>query len=105
MQNGVEYKVYRSNDCLTCLDHDICTSQSKRTIKDRCDMEIDEIKKTYYSEWGQETYSGRGSHAEGNFGTLQESRNFRGIKTRGTKRINDELTQYAITHNIKECSE
>lgn len=102
VQNGIEYKVYTTNDCLTCPDHDICTSQSKRTIKDRCDIEIEEIKKTYYSEWGQKTYSGRGSHAEGNFGTLEESRNFRGIKTRGTKRVNDEITQYAITHNIKK---
>ena len=65
-------------------------------------MEIEEIKKTYYTKWDQETYSRRGSPAEGNFGTLQESRNFRGIKTRGTKRVNDELTQYAITHNIKK---
>ena len=53
-------------------------------------------------EWGQKIYHGRGSNAEGNFGTLLESRNFRGIKTRGTKRVNDELTQYAITHNIKK---
>lgn len=59
-------------------------------------------KKTYYSEWGQKTYSGRGPNAEGNFGTLRESRNFRGIKTRGIKRVNNELTRYAITHNIKK---
>lgn len=49
-------------------------------------------KKTYYSEWDQKTYSGRGPNAEGNFGTLRESRNFRGIKTRGIKRVNNELT-------------
>lgn len=59
-------------------------------------------KKTYYSKWGQKIYSGRGSNAEGNFRILLESRNFRGIKNRGTKRVNDELTQYAITHNIKK---
>ena len=102
IQNGIEYKVYATNDCLTCSDHDICASEPKRKIKDRCDHKIDEIKKTYYSKWGQKTYSGRGPNAEGNFGTLQESRNFRGIKTRGIKRVNDELTQYAITHNIKK---
>ena len=56
----------------------------------------------YYSNWGQKIYYGRGSNAEGNFGTLLESRNFRGIKNRWTKRVNDELTQYAITHNIKK---
>lgn len=59
-------------------------------------------KKIYYSEWGQKIYSGRGSNAEGNFGTLLESRNFRRIKTRGIKRVNDELTPYTITHNIKK---
>ena len=74
----------------------------KRKIKDRCDHEIDEIKKTYYSEWGQKTYSGRDPNVEENFGTLQEFKNFREIKTRGIKRVNDELTQYAITHNIKK---
>ena len=102
MQNGVEYKVYATNDCLTCPNHDICSSEPKRKIKDWCGTEIDEIKKIYYSEWGQKTYSGRGFNAEGNFATLQESRNFGEIKTRGTKRVNDELTRYTITHNIKK---
>ena len=102
MQNGVEYKVYGTDDCFTCPDQDKCATESKRKIKDRCESEINEIKKMYYSDWGQEIYSGRGSHAEGNFGTLLEARNFRGIKNRGTKRVNDELTQYAITHNIKK---
>ena len=36
------------------------------------------------------------------FDSLLESRNFRGIKNRGIQRVNDELTQYAITHNIKK---
>lgn len=102
MQNGIEYKVYGTDDCFTCPDQDKCATESKRKIKDRCETEINEIKKIYYSDWGQEIYSGRGSNAEGNFGTLLESRNFRGIKNRGTKRVNDELTQYAITHNIKK---
>ena len=102
MQNGIEYKVYGTNDCFICPDQKRCATESKRKIKDRCESEINEIKKIYYSEWGQEIYHGRGSNAEGNFGTLLESRNFRGIKTRGTKRVNDELTRYAITHNIKK---
>ena len=101
-QNGIKYKVYGTNDCFTCPDQKKCATESKRKIKDRCESEINEIKKIYYSEWGQKIYSGRGSNAEGNFGTLFESRNFRGIKTRGTKRANNELTQYAITHNIKK---
>jgi len=101
-QNGIEYKVYGTDDCLTCPDQKKCATESKRKIKDRCESEINEIKKIYYSEWGQEIYHGRGYNAEGNFGTLFESRNFRGIKTRGTKRVKEELTQYAITHNIKK---
>ena len=74
----------------------------KEQSKTDVTQKLRKSKKTYYTQWGQKTYSGRGSHAEGNFGTLQESKNFRGIKTRGTKRVNDELTQYAITHNIKK---
>lgn len=102
MQNGIEYKVYGTDDCFTCPDQKKCATESKRKIKDRCESEINEIKKIYYSKWGQKIYFGRGSNAEGNFGTLIESRNFRGIKTRGTKRVNNELTQYTITHNIKK---
>ena len=101
-QNGIEYKVYRTDECTTCPNHDLCTSENKRTIKDRYDPILDSIKRTYYSEEGQEIYSGRGSHAEGAFVILFESRNFRGIKTRGTKRANDELTLTTITHNIKK---
>jgi hypothetical protein len=101
-QNSIEYKVYGTDDCFTCPDHDKCATESKRKLKDRCESEINEIKNIYYSKWGQKIYSGRGYHAEGNFATLRESRNFRGIKTRGTKRVNDELTRYTITHNIKK---
>ena len=74
----------------------------KEKSKTDANQKSTKSKKIYYSEWGQKIYSGRGSNAEGNFGTLFESRNFRGIKTRGTKRANDELTQYTITHNIKK---
>ena len=102
-QNNVENKVYRTDDCFTCPDQKKCATESKRKIKNRCESEINEIKKKiYYSEWGQKIYYGRCSNAKGNFGTLFESRNFRGIKTIGTKRVNNELTQYAITHNIKK---
>ena len=38
------------------------------------------IKKIYYSDWGQEIYSGRGTNAEGNFVILLESLKFRVIK-------------------------
>lgn len=101
-QNGIEYKAYRTDECTKCPDHDLCTSENKRTIKDKHDPILDFIKRTYYSEEGQEMYFGRESHAEGAFAILFESRNFRGIKTRWTKRVNDELTLTTITHNIKK---
>ncbi|WP_296885231.1 hypothetical protein [uncultured Methanobrevibacter sp.] len=47
----------------------------------------------------KKTYSRRSSNTERNFTTLQESKNLKRIKT---KRINDELTQYTTTHNIKK---
>ena len=44
-QNGIEYKVYGTDDCLTCQDQKKCATESKRKIKDRCESEINEIKK------------------------------------------------------------
>lgn len=34
MQNGIEYKVYGTDDCFTCPDQDKCATESKRKIKD-----------------------------------------------------------------------
>ena len=53
MQNGIEYKVYGTNDCFICPDQNKCATESKRKLKNRCESEINEIKQTYYSEWGQ----------------------------------------------------
>ena len=53
MQNGIEYKVYGTNDCFICPDQNKCATESKRKLKDRCESEINEIKQTYYSEGGQ----------------------------------------------------
>ena len=45
IQNGIEYKVYGTNDCFTCPDQNKCATESKRKIKGRCETEINEIKK------------------------------------------------------------
>ena len=103
-QNGIEYRVYSSNECKTCPDHDKCTKESKRKIKDRYDPILDSIRDDYYSEFGQETYPKRGSKSEGIFAILFESRNFRGLRTTGLKRANDEMTLTAITHNLKKIN-
>ena len=81
----------------------INTSHNPKKLK--VDANPNSIQKMHYSEWGQKIYSGIGLNAEGNFRTLLGSRNFKGIKNRGTKWINDELTQYVITHNIKKIHE
>ena len=64
------------------------------------DPYLEEIRRFYYSDEGQEIYLQRGHFAETGFAILLESRNFRGIKTKGLKKANDELTISEIHHNI-----
>lgn len=72
----------------------------KEKSKINAELKSTKSKKIYYPKWSQKkTYSGRSSNTERNFTTLQESKNLKRIKT---KRINDELTQYTTTHNIKK---
>lgn len=106
-KEGVKYRVYSTKECKTCPYNPVCTNKgkNKKEISVRDDGVLDSIKSVYRSTWGQEIYKGRGPNAEGAFAALQESRNFRGIKTRGVKRVNDELTLTAITHNVKKIDE
>ena len=59
-------------------------------------------KRFYYSKEGQEIYHLRGHFAETSFAILLMSRNFRGLKTHGIKKTNDELTLCEIEHNLKK---
>lgn len=96
-------KRYGSKKCQTCRYIVECAkNEYGRTLVDKFDPILDKIKKEYYTEYGQTAYSGRGSHAEGGFAILLESRNFRGIKTKGVKKANNEMTRTTITHNIKK---
>ena len=65
-------------------------------------IQLDDFIKDYYSEEGQNTYKGRGPYMEGGFGILFESCNFKGLKRRGVKKANLEMTLTTITHNIKK---
>ena len=97
------FKIYKSKECQKCRYIVECAkNEYGRKLEDKFDPILDEIKKEYYTEYGQTAYSGRGSHAEGGFGILLESRNFRGIKTKGVKKANNEMTRTTITHNIKK---
>ena len=96
-------KRYNAKECEKCKYLAKCSKKEyRREITDTFDPILDEIKKEYYTEYGQTAYSGRGSHAEGGFAILLESRNFRGIKTKGVTKTNNEMTRTTITHNIKK---
>ena len=96
-------KRYNAKECEKCRYLAKCSKKEyRREITDTFDPILDKIKKEYYIEYGQTAYSGRGSHAEGGFAILLESRNFRGIKTKGVKKANNEMTRTTITHNIKK---
>ena len=100
--NGVLKKKYVCNYCLNCPYKSECTSQHRRIFYEPYDPVIEEIRKFYYSEEGQEIYSQRGHYAETSFALLLEIRNFRGIKTKGLEKVNHELTLYEIHHNVKK---
>lgn len=100
--SGVEKKKYTCDYCISCPHKKECTSQYRRIIYELNDPDIDKIRKLYYSEEGQEIYSKRGHYAETSFAVLIESRNFRGLKTKGLKNTNKELTLCEIHHNVKK---
>ena len=99
---GVAMKKYTSKYCVKCEFKKQCTSQYKRTFYEHYDPVIEEIKRFYYSDEGQKIYFKRGHYAETSFAILKESRNYRGIKTKGLKKAENELTLDEIHHNIKK---
>ena len=97
---GVKKKKYTCDYCISCEYKSECTSQHRRILYELYDPDIEEIRRFYYSDEGQEIYFQRGHFAESSFAILLESRNFRGIKTRGLKKANNELTISEIHHNL-----
>ena len=100
--SGVKKKKYTCDYCISCEYKSECTSQYRRIFYELFDPNIEEIRRFYYSDEGQKIYYQRGHFAESGFAILLESRNFRGIKTKGLKKANDELTISEIHHNIKK---
>ncbi len=100
--NGEKAKRYDTDYCITCKFKDECNTQYKRYFYEPYADGVADLKEFYYSKEGQEIYAGRAHFAETSFGTLLESRNFRGIKTRGIEKANNELTLCEIYHNIKK---
>ena len=100
--NGKKKKKYSCDYCPKCEFKPECTSQHKRVFYEYYDKDIEAIRQLYYSDKGQNIYSKRGHYAETSFAILLESRNFRGLKTKGLKNTNNELTIWEIHHNIKK---
>lgn len=100
-KDGVQYKVYRTS-CKNCPCREKCANNKNKEIIDRDNSILDLMKEFYKSEEGNEIYKSRAPLTEGGFGTLKEARNFNGIKRRGLKNANIDLTICAIVHNIKK---
>ena len=100
--SGVKKKKYTCEYCINCPHKKECTSQYRRIFYEIYDPDIEEIRRFYYSDEGQEIYSKRGHYAETSFAVLLESRNFRGLKTKGLKNTDKELTLSEIHHNVKK---
>lgn len=101
-RNGEKAKRYDTDYCITCQFKDECNTPYKKYFYEPYEDGVAELKDFYYSDEGQEIYAGRAHYAETCFGTLLESRNFRGIKTRGIEKANNELTLCEIHHNLKK---
>ena len=100
--SGVKKKKYTTDQCISCKHKQECTSQYRRIFYELYDKNIEEIRRFYYSDEGQEIYSKRGHYAETSFAVLLESRNFRGLKFKGLKKVGIELTLSELHHNIKK---
>ena len=100
--SGELKKKYQTDYCLKCEFKKDCTSQHRRILYEPYDPYIEEIRRFYYSDKGQEIYYLRGHMAETSFAVLLEIRNFRGIKTKGLEKVNNELTLCEIHHNVKK---
>ena len=100
--SGVEKKKYTCDYCPSCEYKSECTSQHRRIFYEHYHPDLEKIRRLYYSDEGEAIYFQRGHFAESSFGILLESRNFRGIKTKGIEKANDELTISEVHHNIKK---
>lgn len=101
-RNGEKAKRYDTDYCITCKFKKQCNTPYKKYFYEPYEDGVAELKNFYYSKEGQEIYAGRAHFAETSFGTLLESRNFRGIKTRGIEKANNELTICEVYHNLKK---
>ena len=100
-KDQTQYRVYRTK-CKNCKYREKCAKNKNKEQIDRDNPILDLIKEFYKTKEGQEIYKKRAPLTEGGFATLKEARNFNGIKRRGLKNANIDMTIHAIIHNIKK---
>lgn len=96
-------KLYACNNCHECPYKELCAKDKDRQeFREPINPAVEEAKFFFYSDFGQEYYSHRAHYAETPLAIQFESRNFRGLKNRGLKRVNSEMIRTSITHNLKK---
>ena len=96
-------KLYACNHCNKCPYKDLCAkNKDRREFREPINPAVEEAKFFFYSDFGQEYYSHRGHYGEVSFAILFESRNFRGVKNRGLRRVHSEMIRTSTTHNLKK---
>ena len=99
--NNVLYRVYSTNKCKTCNYLEKCTKNNKREIFHLAHPLRIKMREDYHSDFGRAIYKKRFHTGETYFGTLQQGRNFQGIRRTTIKKAQTELTIQAIVHNLK----
>ena len=81
-------KLYACNNCHECPYKELCAKdKDRREFREPINPAVEEAKFFFYSDFGQEYYSHRAHYAETPFAIQFETRNFRGLKNRGLKRV------------------
>jgi transposase len=107
--DGLEYRLYRAEDCENCDVKDKCRSKSKnKKIGNRTiniypqDESIKRMREKLDSKDGKKIYQVRMSTVEPLHGDMQKNRGFIQFVLRGLENVNVEYNLMAIAHNIRK---
>ncbi len=115
--DGLEYRLYRAEDCEHCDVKDKCRKKGKKKKKSETegnkttnrtisfypqDEEIKRMREKLDSKDGKKTYQVRMSTVEPLHGDMQKNRGFIQFVLRGLDKVNVEYNLLAIAHNIRK---
>ncbi len=109
-KDGLEYRLYRTEDCEHCDVKNKCRKKSKNKGKIRnrtiCvypqDEAIKRMRKKLDSKDGKKIYQVRMSTVEPLHGDMQKNRGFIQFVLRGLEKVNSEYNLLAIAHNVRK---